>query len=75
MSGDEEEHEETPGPKEVKKEKKPHATRRRVVQSCSECRRRKIKCDKKFPCGPCILRQDQARCHEVGTAEKQLVAS
>lgn len=27
--------------KEVsKKEKKPHATRRRVVQSCSECRRR-----------------------------------
>lgn len=29
------------------KERKPHATRRRVVQSCSECRRRKIKCDKK----------------------------
>ncbi|KAL1407004.1 hypothetical protein Q8F55_006417 [Vanrija albida] len=55
-------------PKESKKEKKPHATRRRVVQSCSECRRR-------FPCGPCILRQDQARCHEVGIAEKQLVAS
>jgi hypothetical protein len=27
--------------------KKPFATRRRVVQSCSECRRRKIKCDKK----------------------------
>lgn len=27
-------------PKESKKEKKPHATRRRVVQSCSECRRR-----------------------------------
>lgn len=27
--------------------RKPHATRRRVVQSCSECRRRKIKCDKK----------------------------
>ncbi|BEI90346.1 uncharacterized protein CcaverHIS019_0304160 [Cutaneotrichosporon cavernicola] len=75
MSGDEEEQEEVAGPKEVKKEKKPHATRRRVVQSCSECRRRKIKCDKKFPCGPCILRQDQARCHEVGTAEKQLVAS
>jgi hypothetical protein len=29
------------------KERKPVATRRRVVQSCSECRRRKIKCDKK----------------------------
>jgi hypothetical protein len=27
--------------------KKPFAARRRVVQSCSECRRRKIKCDKK----------------------------
>ena len=27
--------------------RKPHATRRRAVQSCSECRRRKIKCDKK----------------------------
>lgn len=29
------------------KKRRPHATRRRVVQSCSECRRRKIKCDKK----------------------------
>ncbi|OCF33762.1 nuclear protein [Kwoniella heveanensis CBS 569] len=57
----------SPGPSSKdKKERKPHATRRRVVQSCSECRRRKIKCDKKFPCGPCILRSDQARCHEVG---------
>jgi hypothetical protein len=28
-------------------DRKPIATRRRVVQSCSECRRRKIKCDKK----------------------------
>ncbi|KAK8847674.1 hypothetical protein IAR55_005533 [Kwoniella newhampshirensis] len=59
----------------AKKERKPHATRRRVVQSCSECRRRKIKCDKKFPCGPCILRSDQARCHEVGMAERAVVAS
>lgn len=29
------------------RDRKPVATRRRVVQSCSECRRRKIKCDKK----------------------------
>lgn len=29
-------------------DRKPIATRRRVVQSCSECRRRKIKCDKKW---------------------------
>ncbi|KGB80065.2 nuclear protein [Cryptococcus deuterogattii R265] len=55
------------GPKE---KKKTQGTRRRVVQSCSECRRRKIRCDKKFPCGPCILRNDQARCHEVGLSEK-----
>lgn len=39
--------------------------RRRQVQSCSECRRRKIKCDKKFPCGPCVLRNDQSICREV----------
>ncbi|RSH80181.1 hypothetical protein EHS25_007191 [Saitozyma podzolica] len=53
------------------KKRRPHATRRKVVKSCSECRRRKIK----FPCGPCILRSDQARCHEVGMAEKNVVAS
>lgn len=39
--------------------------RKRQVQSCSECRRRKIKCDKKFPCGPCVLRNDQSICREV----------
>nr|XP_019008195.1 nuclear protein [Kwoniella pini CBS 10737]OCF46976.1 nuclear protein [Kwoniella pini CBS 10737] len=82
LSEDEDELDENPVPSPVggekgsgKKERKPHATRRRVVQSCSECRRRKIKCDKKFPCGPCILRNDQARCHEVGMAEKSVVAS
>ncbi|EIW71088.1 hypothetical protein TREMEDRAFT_11544, partial [Tremella mesenterica DSM 1558] len=52
-----------------------HATRKRVVQSCSECRRRKIKCDKKFPCGPCILRGDQSKCREVGMAEKNITAA
>lgn len=46
--------------KEKDKEK-----RKRQVQSCSECRRRKIKCDKKFPCGPCVLRNDQSICREV----------
>nr|XP_018265162.1 nuclear protein [Kwoniella dejecticola CBS 10117]OBR87320.1 nuclear protein [Kwoniella dejecticola CBS 10117] len=74
LSEDEDELDDIPAPSpagdkgsgSAKKERKPHATRRRVVQSCSECRRRKIKCDKKFPCGPCILRNDQARCHEVG---------
>lgn len=36
--------------REFTPDKKPVATRRRVVQSCSECRRRKIKCDKKWVC-------------------------
>lgn len=33
--------------------------------SCSECKRRKIKCDRECPCGPCVLRNDQARCKPV----------
>lgn len=33
--------------------------------SCSECKRRKIKCDRGAPCTPCILRNDQARCKPV----------
>ncbi|CED83413.1 Zn(2)-C6 fungal-type DNA-binding domain [Phaffia rhodozyma] len=39
--------------------------KKRAVQSCSECRRRKIKCDRKFPCQPCIARGDAAVCREV----------
>ena len=31
--------------------------------------------NKEFPCGPCILRGDQERCHEVGLAEKNINAS
>ncbi|ORX35880.1 fungal-specific transcription factor domain-domain-containing protein [Kockovaella imperatae] len=76
---DEDELEEAASPGQIisnkPRERKPHATRRRIVQSCSECRRRKIKCDKKFPCGPCILRSDQDRCHEVGMAEKNVVSN
>ncbi|RSH80193.1 hypothetical protein EHS25_007203 [Saitozyma podzolica] len=58
-----------------KKKRNPQSKRMRVVQSCSECRRRKIKCDKKFPCSSCILRSDQARCHEVGMAKRERLAS
>lgn len=39
-SGEDDEIEDAASSKDAKKEKKPHATRRRVVQSCSECRRR-----------------------------------
>jgi hypothetical protein len=29
---------------------------------------RKIRCDKKFPCGPCVQRGDEAICREVGSS-------
>ncbi|WVQ77583.1 hypothetical protein IAR50_007271 [Cryptococcus sp. DSM 104548] len=54
-------------PPPLEKKRKTTNTRRRVVQSCSECRRRKIRCDKKFPCGK---RSIHSRCHEVGLADK-----
>ncbi|KAJ9115412.1 hypothetical protein QFC22_005169 [Naganishia vaughanmartiniae] len=34
------------------------------LQSCTECRRRKSKCDRKFPCGPCTLRKEEHLCVE-----------
>ncbi|KAJ9121209.1 hypothetical protein QFC24_004884 [Naganishia onofrii] len=40
------------------------AQKQRPVQACSECRRRKSKCDRKFPCGPCKLRGEQSICAE-----------
>jgi hypothetical protein len=53
------------GPAASSAKDKDKEKRKRQVQSCSECRRRKIKCDKKFPCGPCVLRNDQSICREV----------
>lgn len=32
----------------------PARKRRRPAVACTECRRRKVKCDRDFPCGPCI---------------------
>lgn len=44
--------------------------RKRLVHSCEECRRRKIKCDRKEPCchcvlsrKPCIFKKRVATCH------------
>lgn len=48
------------------------AAAKRAVQSCSECRRRKIRCDRVFPCTPCRQRGDSAICREV---EKHLPTS
>ncbi|KAK4057475.1 hypothetical protein OIO90_001544 [Microbotryomycetes sp. JL221] len=38
---------------------------RRPIQSCAECKRRKIKCNRVIPCEPCTLRGEQDRCREV----------
>ena len=37
-------------------------TSQRVSRSCIECGRRKIKCDKKSPCQPCIRRNAAHEC-------------
>ncbi|KAG1767546.1 hypothetical protein EDD22DRAFT_949998 [Suillus occidentalis] len=36
--------------------------RRRQALSCNECKRRKIKCDRAQPCGPCTRRGEQSKC-------------
>ncbi|KAJ3533277.1 hypothetical protein NM208_g8059 [Fusarium decemcellulare] len=42
----------------------PHRPRRtRVPLSCQECSRRKIRCDKKVPCLPCLERGEGSLCH------------
>ncbi|KAJ7269352.1 fungal-specific transcription factor domain-containing protein [Mycena haematopus] len=37
----------------------------RPIQSCFQCRRRKIKCNRSYPCAPCILRGENDACREV----------
>ncbi|KAI5453479.1 hypothetical protein NCC49_005954 [Naganishia albida] len=36
----------------------------RPVQSCTECRRRKQKCDRAMPCGNCVARGEISKCAE-----------
>ncbi|KAL0955264.1 hypothetical protein HGRIS_004154 [Hohenbuehelia grisea] len=43
-------------------EQPPKKKRRRQALSCTECKRRKIKCDRSQPCGPCSRRGEQAKC-------------
>ena len=40
----------------------PKKKRRRQALSCTECKRRKIKCDRNHPCSPCARRGDQDKC-------------
>ena len=37
-------------------------TRRRELQACTECRRRKLKCDRQTPCLSCSKRGDEEAC-------------
>ncbi|KAJ7687368.1 hypothetical protein B0H17DRAFT_1069983 [Mycena rosella] len=41
------------------------ATPSRPIQSCFQCRKRKIKCNRTYPCAPCILRGESDACREV----------
>ncbi|KAF7308979.1 C6 transcriptional factoral factor [Mycena kentingensis (nom. inval.)] len=43
-------------------EEPPKKKRRRQALSCTECKRRKIRCDRQQPCGPCDRRGEQAKC-------------
>ncbi|VBB83657.1 Putative Protein similar to C1F7.11c of Schizosaccharomyces pombe [Podospora comata] len=52
----------------------PPRKRRRIVISCTECHRRKQKCDRQLPCTNCISRNKHSACHyETGapTARQQ----
>ncbi|KAG7091751.1 hypothetical protein E1B28_008152 [Marasmius oreades] len=37
----------------------------RPIQSCFQCRKRKIKCNRAYPCAPCLLRGEGDVCREV----------
>ncbi|KAL6809083.1 hypothetical protein GGI42DRAFT_230279 [Trichoderma sp. SZMC 28013] len=51
----------------VRSERGPTKKRRRVVISCTECHRRKQKCDRELPCGNCRSRNKEAHCaYEAG---------
>ncbi|KAI1076556.1 hypothetical protein F5B20DRAFT_555537 [Whalleya microplaca] len=48
--------------------KGPPRKRRRIVISCTECHRRKQKCDRKMPCTNCQSRNKESDCrYETGT--------
>lgn len=40
----------------------PPRKRRRPPKSCEPCRRRKIRCDREFPCGPCERARTPVQC-------------
>ncbi|KAJ7622178.1 hypothetical protein FB45DRAFT_927157 [Roridomyces roridus] len=54
----------------------PKKKRRRQALSCTECKRRKIRCDRTQPCTPCVRRGDQDKCkwHVVEPVAERYVA-
>ncbi|KAF9480387.1 hypothetical protein BDN70DRAFT_616220 [Pholiota conissans] len=50
----------------------PKKKRRRQALSCTECKRRKIKCDRNHPCTPCKRRGEESACqwHSIEPVEK-----
>lgn len=47
--------------------KQPPRKRRRIIISCTECHRRKQKCDRSLPCANCVSRNKQDSCrYETG---------
>ncbi|KAJ7607965.1 hypothetical protein FB45DRAFT_392393 [Roridomyces roridus] len=54
----------------------PKKKRRRQALSCTECKRRKIRCDRTQPCAPCVRRGDQAKCvwHVVESVSERYVS-
>ncbi|KAF3761061.1 hypothetical protein M406DRAFT_93912 [Cryphonectria parasitica EP155] len=34
----------------------------RLAKSCEQCRNRKVRCDLRFPCGPCLKSRDRLNC-------------
>ncbi|KAJ6579141.1 hypothetical protein DFH09DRAFT_1447378 [Mycena vulgaris] len=55
----------------------PKKKRKRQALSCTECKRRKIRCDRTQPCAPCVRRGDQAKCqwHVVEPASTEKYVS
>ncbi|KAJ6609323.1 hypothetical protein B0H10DRAFT_2438618 [Mycena sp. CBHHK59/15] len=53
----------------------PRKRRRRQPLSCTECKRRKIRCDRNQPCAPCVRRGDQSKCqwHAIEPATEKYV--
>lgn len=50
------------------------ASHARALQSCTECRRRKIRCDKRVPCRACTERGDQSNCRRAPAQRRRHAA-